>query len=164
MIKYIKEHKVTFILVMIFLLSLSVYFIRYYIASKSIYTESYLRGENYVMTPKKYGVNEYSPVYITEEQMVTIYMNDYKTHLYNDVNYAYNLLNADYRNLKFGSIENFINYVNTLNSNSMTVDKYSVNDEKNIFTIYTKDNNIYIFKINSVMEYEVYLDDYTVEI
>ena len=46
----------------------------------------------------------------------------------------------------------------------MTIDRYSVNNDRDVYTIYTKDGNKYIFKVSSVMEYEVYLDDYTVEI
>ena len=52
-------------------------------------------GEEYIMNPKKYGVNEYSPVNITDEQMATIYLNDFKYNLLNDVNYAYELLNIN---------------------------------------------------------------------
>ena len=158
----IKKYKTIFILGSIFVILLSFYLIREFLASKEIYTESYLRGEEYIMNPKKYGVNEYSPTNITDEQMANIYLNDFKHNLYNDINYAYELLNNEYKNLKFGSVDNFINYVNGLNYQNMTVDRYSIDDD--IITIYTKDDMEYIFKVISVMEYEVYLDDYTVEI
>ena len=164
MMNFIKTHKKTLLLVLLFIVLLSIYFIREFIASRSIYNESYLNGEDYIMTPKTYGINEYSPVNITDEQMANIYLNDFKSYLYDDINQAYQLLNIEYRNAKFGSIENFISYVNNFNFNNMIIDSYSINSDKTTFTIYTKDNNKYIFKISSVMEYEVYLDDYTVEI
>lgn len=160
----IKKYQKTFILVLFFLVLLSFYFIREFLASREIYTESYLRGEEYIMNPKTYGVNEYSPVNISDEQMATIYLNDFKYNLLNDINYAYELLNVEYKNKKFDSINSFINYINGLNFNNMIVDKYSVSAGKDFITVYTKDNNKYIFKVISVMEYEVYLDDYTVEI
>lgn len=163
MIKFIKEHKMLFVLVLLFIFLLGFYFIREYIASKNVYNESYLNGEDYIMVPKSYGVNEYSITNITEEQMVLIYLNDFKSYLYNDINYAYQLLNEQYRTIKFGTIDNFINYIKTININT-DIDRYSVNGSNDIYTIYTKDNNKYIFKVTSVMEYEVYLDDYTVEI
>lgn len=158
----IKKYKKTFLLILIFVVLLSFYLIRELIASRSIYNESYLDGEDYIMNPKTYGVNEYSPVNITDEQMANIYLNDFKYNLYHDINYAYNLLNNEYRNSRFGSIQNFISYVDSLNYNTMNIDSYSINN--NFITVYMKDNNKYIFKIISVMEYEVYLDDYTVEI
>ena len=162
MINFIKNNKIIVIFVSVFIIFLLIYCIREYMASQSIYTESYLNGEEYIMNPKTYGVNEYSPMNITKEQMANIYLNDFKYNLYNDINYAYQLLNKEYRDLKFGSIENFNNYVNNLNYKDMTIDRYI--DEDNLITVYTEDDNVYIFKIISVMEYEVYLDDYTVEI
>lgn len=161
---FIKKYKKTFLLVLVFVVLLAFYLIRNFIASRTIYNESYLNGEDYIMNPKTYGVNEYSPVNISDEQIATIYLNDFKYNVYNDINYAYNLLNQEYRNLKFGAIDNFVNYVNNLNYNNMVVDKYSVSADNEFITVYTKDNNKYIFKVISVMEYEVYLDDYTVEI
>ena len=161
---FIKKYKKTFLLVLVFVVLLAFYLIRNFIASRTIYNESYLNGEDYIMNPKTYGVNEYSPVNISDEQIATIYLNDFKYNVYNDVNYAYSLLNQEYRNLKFGAIDNFVNYVNNLNYNNMIVDKYSVSADNEFITVYTKDNNKYIFKVISVMEYEVYLDDYTVEI
>lgn len=162
MIKFIKKHNIVILLLSVFILFLSFYLIREFIASRNTYTESYMNGKEYVMNPKKYGVNEYSPTNITDEQMANIYLNDFKHNLYSDINYAYELLNSGYRQLKFGSIENFINYVNGLNYSNMIVDRYSVDGD--LITVYTKDDMEYIFKIISVMEYEVYLDDYTVEI
>lgn len=164
MINFIKSHKKTFLIVLLFIVLLLFYFIREFIASRSIYTESYLNGEEYIMNPKTYGVNEYSPVNITDEQMANIYLNDFKYNLYNDINYAYQLLNEEYRNLKFGSIDSFVNYINQLNYNNMVMDKYSISSDNEFITVYTKDGGVYIFNVISVMEYEVYLDNYTVEI
>lgn len=164
MISFIKKHKNIFWLVLAFAILLVAYFIREFIASRDIYNESYLDGDDYVMTQKIYGVNEYSVINISDEQMANIYINDFVNHLYTDINYAYQLLNEEYRNLKFGSIDNFKNYINSIDSIDMDIDRYSINVDRNVFTIYTKDNKKYIFKTISVMEYEVYLDDYTVEI
>lgn len=164
MVNLIKTYKKTFLIVIVFIILLLLYLGREFIASRSIYNESYLNGEDYVMNPKTYGVNEYSPVNITDEQMANIYLNDFKYYLYNDINYAYQLLNAEYRNLKFGSVDNFINYINGLNSSSFVMDRYSVSEDNDFIKIYTEYGEEYIFKIISVMEYEVYLDDYTVEI
>jgi hypothetical protein len=160
--KFIKNNKLISLLILVFIILLSFYVVREIMASRNIYNESYLDGKDYNMIQKKYGVNEYSPMNISDERMAEIYLNDFKQNLFNDINSAYYLLNEEYRNLKFVSIENFINYINTLNYSEMEMEKYSV--EPNIITVYTKDGKEYIFKINSVMEYEVYFDDYTIEI
>ena len=158
----LKKYKVLFVLAILIIVIILIYFIREYKASKEIYTESYLNGEEYIMNPKKYGVNEYSVVNITDEQLASIYLNDFKNQMFNDVNYAFNLLNVEYRNIKFNSIDDFIVYVNNLNYKDMIMESYSI--DKNTISVYMKNGQEYIFKVISVMEYEVYLDDITVEI
>ena len=46
----------------------------------------------------------------------------------------------------------------------MSVEKYNISDDKKIIDVYISDNDRFIFKIKSILEYEVYLDDTTVEI
>ena len=107
MIEFVKKNKMLILLVSVFVTFLLIYFIREFIASRDTYTESYLDGQDYVMNPKTYGVNEYSPMNISDEQMATIYLNDFVSYLYSDINYAYQLLNVEYRNKKFGSLEKY---------------------------------------------------------
>ena len=64
--------------------------------------------------------------------------------------------------MKFGTIDNFINYINGIDYANMKMEKYAIDSD--IIRVYTKDGREYIFKTKSVMEYEVYFDDYTVEI
>lgn len=161
----IKENKYVIVLIIIFIALISFFAIREYRASKVIYIESYLRDEDYIMSPKTYNVNDYSLVNISNEQMANIYLSDFKYYLVTNIDYAYSLLNEEYRNAKFGSVENFRNYVYNISFENLFVKKYSIANRKNeIYTVYTNDDNMYIFKTKSVMEYEVYLDDYTVEI
>jgi len=161
----IKNNKVLSILVAGFICLLLFYVIRHIIASNTIYTESYLRDEEYIMNPKVYGVNEYSVANISNEQMAGIYLADFRNSIYEDINITYNLLNETYRNIKFGSLENFKNY---LNSNNITVkvSKYYFDQDNgyDIYGVYDSNDNLIIFKTKGVMQYEVYLDDYTVEI
>ena len=106
---------------------------------------------------------------MTDEDMVKKYLIDFKNLMLNDVEEAYDTLNSEYRNLKYNSIDEFIQYVNTSKSLSLytlNVEKYSI---KNIngykyFDIYGTDGNRYIIKEISIMNYEVFLDNYTVEI
>lgn len=115
---------------------------------------------------KDYDVNEYIPTYVSDEDMAKIYLNDYIYKMYSNQEEAYNLLDEEYRNKKFGNLENYTNYVYSLQYSSYTLSKY-YKQEKNgyiIFGVYDTNNNLFIFKTKGVLQYKVYLDDYTVEI
>ena len=98
--------------------------------------------------------------------MARIYLNDYVHTLFTDTEFAYNLLDEEYKNKKFGSYESFQNYVNSLPESGYNLLKYYKKDKKGytIFGVYDKNDNLFIFKTKGVMQYSVYLDDYTVEI
>ena len=118
---------------------------------------------------KNYSSNEYVPVYVTEEDMAKKYLNDYKNNILNDLEEAYNSLNKDYRDKRFGSLDKYKEYVNnsiSISTYSMEVDKYSVSSMSGdkVFNIYDKSGNQYIIREKSIMNYEVYLDEYTVVI
>ena len=44
---------------------------------------------------KNYKVNEYIPVYVSDEDMAKIYFNDYIHIMYSNIDTAYNLLDED---------------------------------------------------------------------
>lgn len=159
----LKENKLLIIPVGALIIVFAIVLVRNYIGSQQKFKQN---DEKYIMTPKKYGVNEYSIVSTSEEQMANTYLNDYKELLMENINEAYNLLNKEYKNIKYPNIEIFRNYVNNLDLSKMIVDQYGKkNCGKQIcYYIYDKLNNAYIFRIYSVMEYEVYLDDSTIEI
>ena len=115
---------------------------------------------------KNYKVNEYIPTYVTDNDMAKIYLNDYVYKLIENRQDAYNLLDDDYKNLKFPTFESFNEYIMTLDLANIEIDKFYKNKigDYIIFGVYDKDNNFYAFKTHGVMQYSVYLDDYTVEI
>ena len=126
------------------------------------------KSENYTYL-KKYDCNQFIPVYVTEEDMVKKYLKEYKNNMLFDVNEAWNNLNKEYRELKFGTKERYIDYVESflsISTLSMEVDKYSVSNVygKKVFNVYDKSGNQYIIKENSIMNYEIYLDNETVKI
>jgi len=118
---------------------------------------------NYI---KNYKINEFIPTYISDEDMAKIYLNDYVYTMFYDTEKAYNLLDENYRNKKFANYETFKNYINSLPYSSYSLLKYYKKEKQGyiIFGVYDKNNNLFIFKTNGVMQYSVYLDDYTVEI
>lgn len=118
---------------------------------------------------KSYEANEYIPVYMTEEEMMKKYLTDFKNTMISNPSEAYNLLNEEYRIYKYGSVDNFISYINEIKSVAfyqLSVDKYDVKyvNGKKVFDILGTDGNRYIIKELSIMNYEVYLDNYTVTI
>lgn len=158
------ENKKSYIwLVVLVIIGLLVFYgIKIYRSKKTLVpTNNYI---NYTMNPKTYGVNEYNLVNITDRQLAAIYLNDYRNYLKNNIDQAYELLNEEYRSKKFNNIEEFKTYINTININNMSVEKYSISDDKKIIDVYISDNDRFIFKIKNILEYEVYLDDTTVEI
>jgi hypothetical protein len=115
---------------------------------------------------KDYDVNEYIPVYVSEEDMAKIYFNDYIYIMYSDINKAYSLLDEEYRDKRFGSVDNYKNYINSLDNLNYTIDSFYIDDsgKNKVYGIYDTNGNIFIFETSGVMQYTVYLDDYTVEI
>ena len=156
------KNKYIWLLVLIIIGLLIYHGIRIYQSKKTIVPSD--KNIDYIMNPKTYGVNEYNLVNITDRQLATIYLNDYRNYLKKNIDQAYELLNEEYRSKKFNNIEEFKTYINTININNMSVEKYNISDDKKIIDVYISDNDRFIFKIKNILEYEVYLDDTTVEI
>lgn len=115
---------------------------------------------------KNYEVNEYISSYVSDEDMAKIYLNDYIHNMYYNVEKAYNLLDEEYKTKRFGNIENYKNYVDSLEYTTYVLDKYYKKDIDGyiIFGVYDNNGNFFAFKTKGVMQYTVYLDNYTVEI
>ena len=159
----LKNKKIIFVCIGLLLVTFIIYL--FTINDKDILNETI---EDYTYL-KNYSSNEYVPVYVTEEDMVKKYLNDYKNNMLSDIEEAYNSLNKEYREKRFGSLDKYKEYVNnfiTLSTYSMEVDKYSVSSMSGdkVFNIYDKSGNQYIIREKSIMNYEVYLDEYTIVI
>ena len=165
MIEFVKKYVLIIILVLVFVGLLSYILIRNYLASKSRYIESGLSETTYEMVPKKYEVNEYTNISISDDDMARIYLQDYLSKVGTDISGSYYLLDEEYRNTKFGNVNNYINYLNGLQFYN-TVDSYYKKKSKGyvIYGVYDMNGNQFIFKTNGVMQYSVYLDSDTVEI
>lgn len=120
--------------------------------------------DEYDMIYKKYDINEYSVINISDEQLANIYLNNFKYYLFNDIESAYNLLDEEYRNIKFGSIDSFREYVNNSKYSDYTIEEYSVATDKRFIEVHILNDKKIIFKINGVLDYKVYLDNTTIEI
>lgn len=148
--------------VLIFAIILIVFTIGYIVIDKILDKEK----NEYNDFLKDYKVNEYIPVYISDEDMARIYLNDYAFIMKSDPERAYELLDEEYKTNKFSNYEEFRTHIRTLSYTSYSLDKYYVKGSgvEKIYGVYDKHGNLFVFKTNGVMQYTVYLDDYTVEI
>lgn len=149
--------KIILIIVLMSLFTGAYLLLRYFTNNDSLEYENYL---------KNYEVNEYITTYVNDEDMANRYLNDYIHTMYFDIEASYNLLDEEYRTKKFGSFENYQNYVYSLNYTTYKMERYykTSKDGYLIFGVYDNNGNFYAFKTNGVMQYSVYLDDYTIEI
>lgn len=155
------------IILCIFLLIISI--IIYFVINRDDKVELVYESDNNLTYLKNYDVNEYIPIYVEEADIVIKYLNDFKNSMINDIETSYNLLNKRYREKRFGILDNYEKYINSILSTStftMEVDAYKVIRDGNYkyFDVYDVNGNHYIFKEISIMNYEVFLDNYTVEI
>ena len=163
----IRENKKIIFICVILIVIVSLLFL--YKNNKDIFNNE--KNESYKSYTKieRYEANQYIPIYVTESDVVKKYFNDYKNNMiYNTID-AYNMLNNEYRNKRFGNYDDYKEYVDEIVSSSMysmEVNKYSVTviNGKKIFNIYDKSGYQYIIKENSIMDYEVFLDENTVSI
>ena len=104
---------------------------------------------------------------ISDDYLALQYINTLKKRILNDPEYAYTLMEEEYKQKRFGSLENFKKYVNNNRAEIEQIETESY--LKNTYQDYTeficKDqfNNIYSFKDRGIMNYIVELDDYTLD-
>ena len=102
---------------------------------------------------------------ITDQDMAINYFNDYKYNILNNIEKAYNSLDEEYRNKRFGSLEEFTKYIqdNITIFRNITIEQY-ICDKYEDYTEYIcrdQNENIYVFKETAIMNYTLQLDTYT---
>ncbi len=114
----------------------------------------------------KNNYNTFSFVNVEDSTVINDYLSNFKSLLINDVDSSYELLNEDYKTNKFGTLDEYKEYVNN-NINyllSITIDKYKkdVTENGTQYTCIDGNGNYYIFEETAIMQYKVLLDTYTV--
>ena len=110
--------------------------------------------------------NQYSIPIINNENIVRDYINQYKRLVLVAPELVYEKFDETYRNERFGSLENFQNYIskNADEIKRISLDEYLVNTYDG-YTQYVgrdKYDNTYIFNENSVLDFTIQLDTYTI--
>jgi len=113
-----------------------------------------------------YDYNEFKYNNISTDNLLRMYLVDYKNECLENPQNAYEKLNKEYREKKFETLSSYIQYINENKEQIIgaKVEKFKVNnyDTYNEYIIEDQYGNYYIFNVTAVMEYTVMLDNYTV--
>ena len=111
--------------------------------------------------------NTYVYTITSQEFLMDKYINYYKTSALYDIESAYNLFDKDYRDKKFGSIDEYRKFVENNKEKIFSSRLYSYqtkyDGDKNRYICLDQNGSYYIFKENSIMDYTVQLDNYTID-
>lgn len=103
---------------------------------------------------------------IDDEDMAKKYFYNYKNTIINNPKYSYELLEENYRQTRFGSIENYKKYINDNQEeiSKINIKQFLVNTTNDYTEYVCKDQyeNLYIIKAYAVMNYKIELDTYTI--
>lgn len=109
--------------------------------------------------------NVYTFRNISDETYVKDIFNKFKAL---DLQEFYNNLDEEYRNKKFGTFENFKEYMikNDERYSTMEIDKYqkTVTNNYTQYVCIDRKGNYYIFNENAIMDFDIILDTYTVDL
>jgi len=109
---------------------------------------------------KDYEINEVIPIYINDEELAKKYLSEYVNLLIYNREEAFKLVDTDTLVKKFESYNAFNNYVKNMLTDSFikaTVKKYNYEIYNGIkeMKVIDADNNTFIFKEKSLMNYTV---------
>lgn len=138
----------------------------YFVLSSRIkvnYTPNYALKDGRVPKEKQ-EINEYKVFNVTLEDMARTYFNSYITLMFEDINEAYNILEDTTQDL-YPNVESFKQKANLLTDNFTHYPVFKAyktetdkDEEVDIYKVKDSNNNIYTFKVKSVMNYKVNLE------
>ena len=103
--------------------------------------------------------NKFEYTRISNEKACRIYLQMYTELLLSDPETAYGMLEEQYKQERFSSYENFLEYIeeNKTYFENAVLSEYSVNYSEDTY------NNNYLVRAKSVMDYTIQLDSYTIK-
>lgn len=126
-------------------------------------------GDSYNATVKEIANkkdNNYKLVPIPKNTMADRYFSTYVEYLKNDKEASYNLLDKEYREKRFGNINKYLEYIKKADLENIVISKSQVYDydEYTKYVCIDTEGRYYIFNENSVMDYSIILDTYTLDL
>lgn len=114
----------------------------------------------------RYEYNEFQYASISTERLLQIYLNEYIYQCLYDTEAAFNLLDEEYKEKRFGTYDAYLEYINAernniINAKIQTFSTYEYDNGRE-YIIEDQFGRIYVFEAEAVMEYKVMLDTYTV--
>ena len=123
-------------------------------------TQKYLITQNYT--------GEFLQEDITNNNIVKRYFEYYKLLILSKPEKAYSLIDEEYKEIRFENYDNFYKYIDENKEifNNMEFNKYQINyyDDYTQYVALSDNGNYYIFNINKVMDFSVFLDQYIVDL
>ena len=123
------------------------------------------KDENIDILQGTYNNFEYE--YVDNVKQMEIYLEDFVFQIFNNTENAYNLLNEEYRLQRFGNINEFVEYITEKQNQirNIKIVQYSVEDEteSKVYKGTDEYGNYYHIIENAYMEYEIILDNYTMQ-
>ncbi len=111
--------------------------------------------------------NVYKYEFINSIQLMQIYLDDFIFQMFNNTAKSYEMLNQEYREKRFGSLDAYVEYINEKQEQLRNIElfQYKVDDgdDNTVYRGTDKNGNFYYVKVTSPMEYEVILDSYTMD-
>ena len=111
--------------------------------------------------------NTFEFINIEDYVVINDYLSSYQEYIVDDISKSYDLLDLDYRSSRFGSYEEYEQYIkeNIKDLLSISISKYKVNEKENYneYIFIDKNNNYYIFREKAIMDYTLMLDTYTID-
>ena len=133
--------------------------------------EKHMSAKNINISKSKIQANDYNNdvnIEGTEKEVVIQYFSEYRTKMLNDTRTAYQKLDSEYAEKKFGQYSNFESYVknNKNNLEVASIDKYQVVENKNgkEYVCVDEKGKYYIFMEEEIGKYSVVLDTYTIDL
>lgn len=115
----------------------------------------------------KGNYNNFEYEYINNVKQMEIYLEDFVFQTFFNTENAYNLLNEEYKLKRFGNINEFVKYVTEKQNQlrNIKIVQYNVDDdgENKIYKGTDEYGNYYHIIEKSYMEYEIILDNYTMQ-
>ena len=122
-------------------------------------------NEKVTITQGTYNIYEYE--YVNNVKQMEIYLQDYVFRVLNNTEKSYELLNEEYRDKRFGSIEQYVKFLNEKigQLQNIKITQYNVDDSEldKVYIGTDENGNYYHIEESAYMEYELILDNYTLD-